>query len=393
MHALSVHVLHAFSWSPIESKQAPLFLLLSLAAAVVRMGKGGDGSADWAARVAAPVAVKSVPRDDFFWDSSDEPHASRRKQIMKAHPEVTKLFGHEWRSKYICLFALVIPQIWLSWATTELSWPAYLAVAYVFGATITQALFLAIHELAHNLFFKKPSHNRYFAMVANWPIGIPYCVPFRGYHLEHHKWQGVDGIDTDIPSRVEGRFIRGPVTKTIWACCQILTYALRPMFIKAQDVTSAHLMNWVSQIAFDALVFYMWGWRPLFYLVFCIFLAGGLHPCAGHFISEHYVFPHLDAMQETYSYYGPLNWLTWNVGYHNEHHDFCNIPWSRLPALKALAPEFYDNLAVCDSWIGVIWDYIMRDEIGPYNRVKRGLPADLRDDPETLAALTKAKAE
>ena len=211
-----------------------------------------------------------------------------------------------------------------------------------------QALFLAIHELAHNLFFKKPAHNRYFAMVANWPIGIPYCVPFRGYHLEHHKWQGVDGIDTDIPSELEGRLIRGPVTKTIWACCQILTYALRPMFIKAQDVTTAHVMNWASQIAFDAVVFYFWGWKPLFYFVFCIFLAGGLHPCAGHFISEHYVFPHLDATQETYSYYGKLNWLTWNVGYHNEHHDFANIPWSRLPALKKLAPEFYDNLAVCD---------------------------------------------
>jgi sphingolipid delta-4 desaturase len=109
--------------------------------------------------------------------------------------------------------------------------------------------------------------------------------------------------------------------------------------------------------------------------VLCIFLAGGLHPCAGHFISEHYVFPHLDATQETYSYYGKLNWLTWNVGYHNEHHDFPYVPWSRLPALKKLAPEFYDNLAVCDSWTGVIWDYIMRDELGPYNRVKRQPPA------------------
>merc|ERR1712028_15612 len=133
------------------------------------------------------------------------------------------------------------------------------------------------------------------------------------------------------------------VLKAVWCCCQILTYALRPMFIKAQDFTPNHLYNWISQIAFDLVVFYFWGYKPLAYFVLCIFLAGGLHPCAGHFISEHYVFPHLDATQETYSYYGPLNWLTWNVGYHNEHHDFCNVPWSRLPALKRCAPEFYDN--------------------------------------------------
>lgn len=71
-----------------------------------------------------------------------------------------------------------------------------------------------------------------------------------------------------------------------------------------------------------------------------------------------------------------LSTSRWNVGYHNEHHDFCNVPWSRLPALKRCAPEFYDNLAVCDSWCGVIWDYIMRQEVGPYNRMKREVPAN-----------------
>ena len=84
--------------------------------------------------------------------------------------------GHEWKSKYICTFLLILPQIWLSWATQELPWVPYLAVAYVFGATITQALFLAIHELAHNLFFKKNLHNRIFSMFANLPIAIP-CAP------------------------------------------------------------------------------------------------------------------------------------------------------------------------------------------------------------------------
>jgi len=300
---------------------------------------------------------------------------SRRKQILKAHPEVSKLNGHEWKSKYLCFFLLVIPQVWLSIVTRELSWPSYLAVCYIFGATITQALFLAIHEMSHNLFFKKPLHNKLFAMVANFPIGIPYSTPFRGYHLEHHKYQGADGVDTDIPSILEARLIRGRVSKAIWCSCQILTYAIRPMLIKRQELTKFHALNWAMQISFDALMFSYFGWRPLFYFVFCIFLAGGLHPCAGHFISEHFVFPHLDATQETYSYYGPLNWITWNVGYHNEHHDFPYVPWSRLPTLKRLAPEFYDNLAVCDSWIGVILDYIMRPEVGPYNRVKRKPPA------------------
>lgn len=62
-----------------------------------------------------------------------------------------------------------------------LSWP-FLVTAYVIGATANQNLFLAIHEISHNLAFKSPMANRVLAIIANLPIGIPYSAAFRVCH-------------------------------------------------------------------------------------------------------------------------------------------------------------------------------------------------------------------
>lgn len=82
------------------------------------------------------------------------------------------------------------------------------------------------------------------------------------------------------------------------------------------------------QIAFNAAIMFTLGPKTIMYFLFSSFFAGSIHPTAGHFLAEHYV---VEGKTETYSYYGPLNWLAYNVGYHNEHHDFPNIAWTKLP--------------------------------------------------------------
>ncbi|KAK3625187.1 sphingolipid delta-4 desaturase [Elasticomyces elasticus] len=321
--------------------------------------------------------------DRFFWAYTEEPHRSRRQAIIKAHPEVLKLCGPE-PLTFPLVVAVVGLQVLCAYAlrdTAFLSWPNFLT-AYIIGATANQNLFLAIHEITHNLAFKSPLANRLLAVFANLPIGIPYSASFRPYHLTHHKSLGVDGLDTDLPTALEAWFLDSVAGKAFFATFQILFYALRPMMVYQLPLTMIHAFNVVAQLAFDYVLVKYFGGRALGYLILSSFLAGSLHPCAGHFIAEHYVFGQHSraqdaaaaqkaAPEETYSYYGVLNIFTYNVGLHNEHHDFPAIPWTRLWKLNEIANEFYCDLPCHHSWVGVIWQFILDKEVGLWCRVKR----------------------
>ena len=153
------------------------------------------------------------------------------------------------------------------------------------------------------------------------------------------------------------------------------------MLVYQLPLTQIHLFNIAAQVTFDYFIVKYAGASSLAYLIISSFLAGSLHPCAGHFIAEHYVFEKFTkvaknpsnpiAVPETFSYYGPLNILTYNVGLHNEHHDFPAIPWTRLPVLHEIAKEFYADLPHHKSWIWVIWQFIWDREVGMWCRVKR----------------------
>ncbi len=303
----------------------------------------------------------------FTWDDKREPHFERRKAILKDYPEVRKLFGIDAGLKYKTLFLVGVQVLIPVFFLPESIW-LFVLLAIVVGATISHVLFLAIHEITHDLAFKSKTANNLLALVANLPLLVPYAMAFRHYHGEHHWHQGKDGVDTDLPTESEALLFKGTFGKLIWLVNQILFYAVRPVVVYPVKPTSWQVANLMLQVGFVIGFYLIAGWPGIIYLGLSIFIAGGLHPIAGHFIAEHYMFKE---GQETYSYYGPLNAITFNVGYHNEHHDFPNVPGSRLPKLKKIAAPYYDNLYSHNSWFKVLARFVTDSSMDLYKRVKR----------------------
>lgn len=306
--------------------------------------------------------------DDFIWAADEQPHFHRRHAMLKKYPQVKQLFGTEWKTKYI-VAAVVFFQLCMGYyLRNDFNTVKFWLIVYFIGATCNHWMFLAVHEISHFLAFKTFWHNKALNLLTNIPLVFPVVAAFKSYHMDHHRYLGVDGMDVDLPTIAEGRIFRGVIGKIIFLSLQSFFYAVRPMLIRAQVISTYHIINWVVQLSFDALVIYYVHWGVIAYLVSCTFVAMSLHPCAAHFIAEHYVYAN---GVETYSYYGILNYVSFNSGYHNEHHDFPNIPWTNLPKLRAMCPDFYETVPQHTSWCWVIWKFITDPEMGVHNRIKR----------------------
>ncbi|XP_054162559.1 sphingolipid delta(4)-desaturase DES1-like [Oppia nitens] len=337
-----------------------------------------------------------VSRTDYEWVYSDEPHATRRKLILAKYPQIKELMKVDTNFKWTVLAMVFIQIVSFYLLRNMTSFWQLLLIGYCFGGVINHSLMLAIHEISHNQAFgaSQPMANKLFGIIANLPIGFPFSVSFKKYHLEHHRYQGDDILDTDIPSRFEAQVFTTTATKVIWVFLQPFFYALRPLFVHPKDPTLLELFNFVIQITFNIIIGQTFGWHIVWYMIGGSLIAMGLHPVAGHFISEHYImFKENEELvrkysgnnlqngvyinngklliPETCSYYGILNAITFNVGYHVEHHDFPSIPGTLLPKVRQIAPEYYDTLCYHTSWTKVIWKYIVDPNIGPFARVKR----------------------
>lgn len=323
--------------------------------------------------VVGPLAGVAAPpmrqRDtEFTWAYTDEPHASRRVEMLRKYPKMKELFGPcPWLRAKAVLVPLV--QLGVAWLVRDVPMWVLLLVMYTWGASISCHTTLVMHEASHNLLgVRRAWLSRLAGMVSTVPLGIPAFMSFLRYHLEHHRYQGEDAVDTDLPTEWETRTFTTPLRKTLWFLMQPLFYAFRPSIVNPKVPGKEELLNLLVVLAYDVFVFYFLGLRALLFVLLSGPVATALHPLAGHFVAEHYTF---ERDQETYSYYGPLNWLSQHVGYHNEHHDFPNVAGPKLHKVRQLAPEYYDSLPRHSSWTRVVYQYIMSPDLGPHRRVKR----------------------
>jgi sphingolipid delta-4 desaturase len=313
-----------------------------------------------------PLTRLIKARESFEIMEEEEPHAIRRRKILAKHPEIVKLYGHDHRAAILSA-ATVVLQLVLMYEARDLSMPCLIVATYAISGTLNHSLFLAMHEVSHDLFFKARWANRAFAFIVNIPMGVPASPYFKVYHKWHHSDLGVIGKDTDIPSDLEGRLFTGRLGRLVWLSLQPLFYIIRPLFVKPLDLDSYMVAGSVVQYSFDACVVWFIGWKSLFYLLIGSVSGGGIHPISGHFISEHVEFV---KGQPTSSYYGPMNLITYNVGYHVEHHDFPRIPCGRLPLLRKIAPEWY-NIPNHESWLKVLWQFVQDNNVSLFSRLVR----------------------
>jgi sphingolipid 4-desaturase/C4-monooxygenase len=309
---------------------------------------------------------------NFYHTAAAQPHQQRSIDMLQKHPEIKKLIGRNPNTFWI-LVGLVTFQMVIAAVLGKMGfgyWWLSLIVAYLVGAFATHPLYAIIHEATHNLILRNKTANKWCLILADLPNTVPGASAFSTFHLKHHSYMGDDQLDADLPAPIEAKIVgNNALLKAVWL-------ALFPVFqiyrafrlLKVNTWTKWMYVNIAVVFLSDFLLVYFFGWNALFYLIMSMMFALGFHPLGARWIQEHYT---LDEHQETYSYYGPINKIGLNIGYHVEHHDFPSIPWHRLPELKKIAPEYYDTLKSHSSWTKLMLNFIFNPEYSLYSRVKR----------------------
>ena len=297
-----------------------------------------------------------------------EPHTIRRKALLEKYPQIEKLFKKDPLITLSFVILIHIIQLFTCFCFYfyDISFKYIFIYALFIGAIFNHGLFVLYHDITHFNCFYSQTFNQLAAIFTNLPQIIPSAIGFGRYHRDHHSYLGDSIKDPDIPTVFEINLLQTKLTRLFYILFMPLFYGLRPYFKAPKSISLMEALNIISCLIYSLIIFKCFSIYSIYYLLLCTWFGLSVHPVGAHVIAEHYEY---FKSQDTYSYYGWINWVNFNMGYHIEHHDFPNIAWHKLPELRKIAPEFYDTLPQMDSYVKVILIYIFDGSIGPWSRI------------------------
>uniref|UniRef100_A0A1I8FAW0 Lipid_DES domain-containing protein n=1 Tax=Macrostomum lignano TaxID=282301 RepID=A0A1I8FAW0_9PLAT len=284
----------------------------------VAMNSPAENNLRWSFFNALKLSMK-LELDADTWEYNEEPHVTRRREILAKYPQIKKLMGYDPRIALVVsaevLIQLLICQV-ISQANPSWGWLVLLASQSSLRST------------------RRPvGANRLLSIwlpnlpIANTPSALPRSTtPTTISLLLAH-----DQNDVDIPHRVWRRGCSGTRPRSCCGCARTVpsSTALRPFCVKSPKPTTPwEVFNFACCLAFDwpstqilrGEAALLPGHRIPVWLRHSHPMAGALHLRAP--------LPVLSG-QATHSYYRANEWPCCSiVGYHIEHHDFPYIPYS-----------------------------------------------------------------
>lgn len=318
-------------------------------------------------------------------------HNDMRREALKAHPELRDLSGSDPRTA-LALPVLFAVQWGIAWLVSDGGVVLVGLTAFFIGQIVYHSAASLIHETCHKLVFRGDRAKLGF------DLGLEFILTSYGKQMiyqhqhitSHHPFVG--DYDRDYEHEdICALQARQHVQRTHPALQRLLTgltlvLHLLPLGFMLGDMILPRLYAWASgrpqsdpedrftgtsptniemrpfiitSALSNLLMLILLGpWALLYHIwSLSIFLGKFGISNLGQSLSEH---PGLDNENPTRSTYGWINKLLFNTGYHNEHHSFPNVPWTRLPQLHQGAPEVF-HAAAEKSYLGCWWDHVKGD--------------------------------
>ena len=345
--------------------------------------------------VATDVQAAARPR----WGADDvRYHNQLRRKVLEAHPEAKDLIGPDWRTAIAAVLMLALHWTMI-WAVSQTTWWIVFLAAFFCGQTLLHSASILIHEGAHHLVFRNAKARfAYDVLMETITTSFGLQLVYQHNHVtSHHAHLGDyegDYEHEDVYFVKARRVYREqhPVRYRLMSI-GILIFHLVPLSFVTDTIFLPILMGrWTGlqttdkarktgatrpsraelrlfffySLAVNIGLYLCFGFLGWLYHVWSISLLSGRWGASirGQVLSEHYG---EDTDHPTRSIYWWGNRIFYNAGYHFEHHCFPAVPWTKLPKLKAIAPDVF-SVSHKLNYYGFWWKQVKADFTLPRRR-------------------------